>query len=71
MAKSKLPPQLVAYWEKKNKQQNDEDSKSEDGKQRIRKRKASNAVKAAVNFKKSKAARAQDQETKQEQKTDK
>jgi hypothetical protein len=71
MAKSKLPPQLVAYWEKKNKQQNDEDSKSEDGKQRIRNRKASNAVKAAVNFKKSKAAGAQSEEAKQEQKTDK
>jgi hypothetical protein len=53
MSKSKLPPQLVEYWAKKNKKQDEEDSKSPDGKERISKRKAEKAVEAAKMYKES------------------
>lgn len=66
MAKGKLPPQLMAYWEKKNKQQDNEDSKTEEGKERLRGRKASFAVKAAAEYKKSKSEKPGKSENNQE-----
>lgn len=65
MAKGKLPPQLLAYWDKKNKQQDNEDSKTEDGQKRVRDRRASLAVRASAEYKKSKP-----ESTKQETKTE-
>jgi hypothetical protein len=59
MAKSKLPPQLVEYWEKKNKKQDEEDSKTPEGKEKIRNRRAQKAVEAAKEYKKTRGQSAE------------
>jgi hypothetical protein len=66
MAKGKLPPQLVAYWDKKNKKADAEDSKTEEGKARITTRKAQKAVEAARAFKDSKKEGKKQEEAKEQ-----
>lgn len=54
MAKGKLPPELMKYWDKKNKKNEEEDAKTPEGKERVTKAKGKRAVQAAARFVKGK-----------------